>query len=82
MNMKTVFLGAGLITAALGLLIHFSRSSAQELDGLVLVLIGVVFLCGSEVIEAISLSQKKTRDLLENLLQKNPNNVVQQLKKA
>ncbi len=68
MNMRTVFLGSGLVTAGLGLLIHFGRSSTQELDGLMLLLIGVVFLSVSELIEAISLSQKETRKLLEKIL--------------
>ncbi len=68
MNMRTVFLGSGLVTAGLGLLIHFGRSSTQELDGLMLLLIGVVFLSVSELIEAISLSQKETRELLEKFL--------------
>ncbi len=67
-NMRTVFLGSGLVTAGLGLLIHFGRSSTQELDGLMLLLIGVVFLSVSELIEAISLSQKEMRELLEKLL--------------
>jgi hypothetical protein len=80
-NMRTVLLVSGLVTAGLGLLILFGRSSTQELDGLMLLLIGVVFLSVSEVIEAISLSQKETRELLEKLLQRNPNNVVEAAQK-
>ena len=80
-NMKIVFLGAGLVTAGLGLLIHFSRSSTQEFDGLLLLLIGVVFLSVSELIEAISLSQKETRELLKSLLQGNQTNPVEQLRR-
>ena len=67
-NMRTVFLGSGLVTAGSGLLIHFGRSSTQELDGLMLLLIGVMFLSVSGLIEAVSLAQKETRELLEKLL--------------
>jgi hypothetical protein len=80
-NIKTVFLGSGLVTAGLGLLILLGRGSTQELDGLMLLLIGVVFLSGAGVIEAISISQKETREMLENLFQGNPTNAVEQFRR-
>ncbi len=67
--MKTVFLVSGLLSGGLGFVIFFSSRATQEIEGLMLFLIGTVFLSVVVMMDTIAAAQNETTALLEELLQ-------------
>ena len=67
--MKLVFLVSGLMAGGLGFLIFTGQTAAQEIQGLILLLIGAVFLSVVGMMEALSRSLKELSQLIEKLIQ-------------
>ncbi len=67
--MKTIFLVSGLLAGGLGFVIFFSSRATQEIEGLMLFLIGTVFLSVVVMMDTISGAQKETAVLLRELLE-------------
>lgn len=66
--MKIIFLVSGLLSGGLGFVIFFSSRSAQQVEGLMLFLIGTVFLSVVVMMDTISGAQGETNALLKELL--------------
>ena len=64
--MKTIFLVSGLLAGGLGFVIFFSARATQEIEGLMLFLIGTVFLSVVVMMDTISGAQKETTVLLRD----------------
>ncbi len=67
--MKNIFLISGLLSGGLGFVIFFSSRATQEIEGLMLFLIGTVFLSVVVMMDTISAAQKETSVLLRELLE-------------
>jgi len=67
--MKTIFLVSGLLSGGLGFVIFFSSRATQEIEGLMLFLIGTVFLSVVVMMDTISRGQDETTVLLRELLE-------------
>ena len=67
--MKTIFLVSGLLAGGLGFVIFFSSRATQEIEGLMLFLIGTVFLSVVVMMDTIAGAQDKTTILLRELLE-------------
>ena len=67
--MKTIFLVSGLLSGGLGFVIFFSSRATQEIEGLMLFLIGTVFLSVVVMMDTISRAQDETTVLLRELLE-------------
>ncbi len=67
--MKTIFLVSGLLAGGLGFVIFFSSRATQEIEGLMLFLIGTVFLSVVVMMDTISGAQNETTALLKELLE-------------
>ncbi len=66
--MKNIFLVTGLLSGGLGFVIFFSSRATQEVEGLMLFLIGTVFLSVRVMMDTISSAQSETNVLLRELL--------------
>ncbi len=66
--MKVVFLVSGLLAGGLGFVIFFSSRATQETEGLMLFLIGTVFLSVVVMMDTISGAQGETNALLRELI--------------
>ena len=66
--MKIIFLVSGLLAGGLGFVIFFSSRATQEVEGLMLFLIGTVFLSVVVMMDTISGAQNETSALLRELL--------------
>ncbi len=67
--MKNIFLVAGLLAGGLGFVIFFSSRATQEIEGLMLFLIGTVFLSVRVMMDTISGAQSETNELLRELVE-------------
>ncbi len=67
--MKIIFLVSGLLSGGLGFVIFFSSRATQEIEGLMLFLIGTVFLSVVVMMDTISRGQDETTVLLRELLE-------------
>ncbi len=67
--MKNIFLVTGLLSGGLGFVIFFSSRATQEVEGLMLFLIGTVFLSVRVMMDTISSAQSETNVLLRELLE-------------
>jgi len=67
--MKIIFLVSGLLAGGLGFVIFFSSRATQEIEGLMLFLIGTVFLSVVVMMDTISAAQNETSVLLGELLE-------------
>ena len=67
--MKVIFLVSGLLAGGLGFVIFFSSRATQEIEGLMLFLIGTVFLSVVVMMDTISGAQGETSVLLRELLE-------------
>ena len=67
--MKIIFLVSGLLAGSLGFVIFFSSRATQEIEGLMLFLIGTVFLSVVVMMDTISAAQNETGALLRELLE-------------
>ncbi len=67
--MKNIFLVAGLLAGGLGFVIFFSSRATQEIEGLMLFLIGTVFLSVRVMMDTISAAQGETNELLRELVE-------------
>ncbi len=67
--MKTIFLVSGLLAGGLGFVIFFSSRATQEIEGLMLFLIGTVFLSVVVMMDTIAGAQNETTALLKELLE-------------
>ncbi len=67
--MKIIFLVSGLLSGGLGFVIFFSSRATQEIEGLMLFLIGTVFLSVVVMMDTISAAQNETSLLLRELLE-------------
>ncbi len=67
--MKIIFLVSGLLSGGLGFVIFFSSRATQEIEGLMLFLIGTVFLSVVVMMDTISAAQNETSALLRELLE-------------
>ena len=68
MNMKLVFLVSGLLAGGLGFLIFFASTATQEIECLILFVIGAVLLSVVVMMDTISLAQKEIIKSLEKFL--------------
>ena len=66
--MKIIFLVSGLLSGGLGFVIFFSSRATQEVEGLMLFLIGTVFLSVVVMMDTISGAQNETSALLKELI--------------
>jgi hypothetical protein len=67
-SMKSIFLISGMLAGGLGFVIFFSSRATQEIEGLMLFLIGTVFLSVVVMMDTISGAQNQTTELLRELL--------------
>ncbi len=67
--MKIIFLVSGLLSGGLGFVIFFSSRATQQVEGLMLFLIGTVFLSVVVMMDTISGAQGETNALLTELLE-------------
>ena len=67
--MKIIFLVSGLLSGGLGFVIFFSSRATQEIEGLMLFLIGTVFLSVVVMMDTISGAQNQTTELLRELIE-------------
>ncbi len=67
--MKIIFLVSGLLSGGLGFVIFFSSRATQQVEGLMLFLIGTVFLSVVVMMDTISSAQGETNALLTELLE-------------
>ena len=67
--MKNIFLVSGLLSGGLGFVIFFSSRSTQDIEGLMLFLIGTVFLSVRVMMDTISSSQSETNQLFRELVE-------------
>ncbi len=67
--MKTIFLVSGLLSGGLGFVIFFSSRATQEIEGLMLFLIGTVFLSVRVMMDTIASAQGETNELLKELVE-------------
>ncbi len=67
--MKNIFLVSGLLSRGLGIVIFFSSRATQEIEGLMLFLIGTVFLSVRVMMDTISIAQGETNVLLQELVE-------------
>ncbi len=67
--MKTIFLVSGLLSGGLGFVIFFSSHATQEIEGLMLFLIGTVFLSVRVMMDTIAGAQGETNILLKELVE-------------
>ena len=67
--MKTIFLVSGLLSGGLGFVIFFSSRATQEIEGLMLFLIGTVFLRVRVMMDTIASAQGETNILLKELVE-------------
>ncbi len=67
--MKIIFLVSGLLSGGVGFVIFFSSRATQEIEGLMLFLIGTVFLSVVVMMDTISGAQTETSALLGELLE-------------
>ncbi len=67
--MKIIFLVSGLLSGGLGFVIFFSSRATQEVEGLMLFLIGTVFLSVVVMMDTVSGAQSETTALLRELIE-------------
>ena len=67
--MKIIFLVSGLLSGGLGFVIFFSSRATQQVEGLMLFLIGTVFLSVVVMMDTIAGAQGETNALLTELLE-------------
>ena len=67
--MKVIFFVSGLLAGGLGFVIFFSSRATQEIEGLMLFLIGTVFSSVVVMMDTISGAQSETTVLLRELLE-------------
>jgi len=67
--MKNIFLVSGLLSGGLGFVIFFSSRATQEIEGLMLFLIGTVFLSVRVIMDTIASAQGETNVLLKELVE-------------
>jgi hypothetical protein len=67
--MKNIFLISGLLSGGLGFVIFFSSRATQEIEGLMLFLIGTVFLSVRVMMDTIASAQGETNVLLQELVE-------------
>ncbi len=67
--MKIIFLVSGLLSGGLGFVIFFSSRATQEIEGLMLFLIGTVFLSVRVMMDSIASAQGETNVLLKELVE-------------
>ena len=66
--MKNIFLVSGLLSGGLGFVIFFSSRATQEIEGLMLFLIGTVFLSVRVMMDTIDSAQSETNQLFRELV--------------